>query len=298
MVNKGGMGKGLLKLALRNKLLSLVVLLGLIATTLSIFSTPNIPTTATNSLSDEEKQALLAELSNSSPSEDVNAPPAGEGVGGDKEDVTPSADLENLERITLKEEYKPVTAFENDYYKVEVVDVVESQETLDVRIKYLVKEDIETNKDFGFGNEFIFISPNYTVLAASEGYLRMVDIEGKGLIDADKLWEQNKDDFIKLFPDKINKIPLEQRLPSGFEFEGILSFQKPVATSEKLKLNMTTVPAQYFIELAGSIGGWYTKQIAEDIKTVDSKHSRAGSMRRINQQLLFDIVLYIELHEE
>lgn len=297
MVNKGGMGRGLIKLALRNKLLSFVILLGLVATILSIFSTPKIPT-ATNNLSDEEKQALLAELSNSSSNVDENAPPTIEGAGGDKEGVTPFTDLGDLEKISLKEEHELVTAFENDFYRIEVVNATETEESLEVRLKYSVKENAGIDKGFGFGNEFIFISPNYTVLSSPEGYLRMVALEGKGLIDADELWEQNKDDLIKLFPDKINKIPLGKRLPFDFEFEGVLSFQKPSAAYPKLKVNITTAPAQYFIELSDSIGDWDTKQIAEDIKTINSKHSRAGNMRRINQQLLFDIVLDIELEEE
>ena len=259
-IEKNNLFRDLFKIAKNyKKILILIMVLNLVV--LIVFS---IKSVKTNDNLSTDKEAFLKELSGNMKET--------EGEFNQNNISNVSSDLKKLERVNtdpnvMEEKVKqPLHSLENDYYKIEVIDMVESENTLDVKIKYSVKE-----AEGELENNYIFISPKYTTLISSEGYLQMIDFEGKGLVDVDLFWEENKDVWVNNLFEKVEELPLEGKLPIGVEFEGFLKFLKPKEIKEGFKIIITSTSSDYFIGLSeNKIGfAWSVKNVAKDIKKAE-----------------------------
>lgn len=128
--------------------------------------------------------------------------------------------------------------FNNKYFNLHIDKIEDTSDNIVVTFRYFVK-DVDDNN-------LVFFSPSNTTLVTNSGYCALLKFEGKGLIDFDKVIQDNTNDKKQLgdLPLILNKsIPLEQRLAPSSEQVGKLYFRKidGIDISKPVKINTILV---------------------------------------------------------
>ena len=234
--NQGGMGKSIMKLIIRNRIIILLILT--VITGLLFY---NAYTNLNNKYEvNEDKQAFLNELSgqgNIKAKEGVKTIAVASTTVSDAVRQSEINSLTNNQAVASVEDLKVLQ--ENDYYIIELLDTEETEENIIVNIKYTVN-DINTE----YGNDMVFLSSGQTKLATASGMLPLADIQGVGLIDFEKFMMTNSDKEFDDVLGVLSSIQSDKRIPPTFFMEGKVIFNKPAGfdSNKGAKLVLISMP--------------------------------------------------------
>lgn len=240
--NQGGMGKDIMRLIMKNKIVVVLLILTIISGILFFNLYSNARNTEVPD-ADAEKQAFLNELtggqqevSNTKESKKTDVVIKQENEDAEDVQFSGSTDVQNAAMTE-----NPIIAQENDYYKIEIVGAEIKEDKIMVNVKYQVKENLTGSE---IDNDLIYLSTSKTYLATSAGNLPLQEIMGVGLLPLeDSLQNYGKKD-IDDFLTYISNIKSESRIPTAVEIQGTLIFKKPenYTTNSSCKIKLVTMP--------------------------------------------------------
>ena len=221
--NQSDMGKDIIRLVLKNKKIVGLIILTIVSGILFFTLYSNI---RNREGSDADKQAFLSELTGrqqevNNIKENKKNDEVIERNNEEVEDVQFSGNTD-VQNASMSE--APITAKENDYYKIEIVGTETTEDKIMVNIKYQVKEN---PSDSEVDNDLIYLSTSKTYLATSAGNLPLQEIKGVGLLPLEYSLENYGKKDIDDFLTYISNIKSESRIPIAFVTQGTLIFKKP-----------------------------------------------------------------------
>lgn len=242
--NQGGMGKDIMKLLMKNKLVIGLLILTIVSGIIFFTMLSNY---RNKEVSDSDKQAFLSELTGEQQQvvdkTKENKKIETETTNVDEQDNVEVEDVQfentNVQNTSMAE--NSVAVQENDYYKIEIVGAETTEDKIIVNIKYQVKENPSNSET---DNDLIYLSTSKTYLATSAGNLPLQEFSGVGLIPLENSMEKYGKEHIDDFIAYVSNIKSESRIPTLFELKGTLVFNKPenYTMDDSFKIKLVSMP--------------------------------------------------------